>query len=322
MKKLLALLLVFTALFLLTACRKDGNGPVNTTTAFPAASTDPIGNTTTPADSIPETTAGNDTQPSTTHTHAYSSAVTSVATCTVDGLRTYACSCGETYTEAIPAAGHVWTSSTCAQPQVCSICNEPSGVVFDHAWVDATCTMAKYCANCYISEGSPLDHSWISATCTQAQHCSMCGEQVGSVADHSWIDATCTQAQHCSVCGETTGSTISHSYSNGKCTMCSKSDPNIVSIKVQGLPSSIYGYGTITEGTAYKSGNTIYLTVTIKRTGSHSGSISWELFGGGYQYNKSGRKDAPSSASVGSTFTVTITIPNVPEYSSYKIYVY
>ena len=41
--------------------------------------------------------------------HSYSSAVTTAATCTADGVTTCTCAnCGDTYTEAIPALGHSW----------------------------------------------------------------------------------------------------------------------------------------------------------------------------------------------------------------------
>ena len=40
------------------------------------------------------------------HEHIYQNSVTKQATCTEKGIRTYACSCGETYTEEIPALGH------------------------------------------------------------------------------------------------------------------------------------------------------------------------------------------------------------------------
>ena len=44
------------------------------------------------------------------HTHAYTSKVTKKATCTADGVKTYTCECGDSYTEAIKAAGHKYTT--------------------------------------------------------------------------------------------------------------------------------------------------------------------------------------------------------------------
>lgn len=50
------------------------------------------------------------------HTHSYTAAVTTAATCTAAGVRTYTCACGESYTESIPAAGHRYVDG------VCSVC--------------------------------------------------------------------------------------------------------------------------------------------------------------------------------------------------------
>lgn len=46
------------------------------------------------------------------HTHSYTSKVTKEPTCTATGTRTYTCSCGDKYTESIPAKGHNWKTET------------------------------------------------------------------------------------------------------------------------------------------------------------------------------------------------------------------
>ena len=45
-----------------------------------------------------------------THTHSYTSKVTKKATCTTNGVRTYTCSCGDSYTQTIAKTGHKYTS--------------------------------------------------------------------------------------------------------------------------------------------------------------------------------------------------------------------
>ena len=52
------------------------------------------------------------------HTHQYTSSITKQAACASDGVRTYTCSCGFSYTEAIPATGHDYVDG------VCSVCGE------------------------------------------------------------------------------------------------------------------------------------------------------------------------------------------------------
>ena len=49
------------------------------------------------------------TEPATqAHTHSYTATVTKQPTCTAEGVKTFRCSCGDSYTEAISAAGHVF----------------------------------------------------------------------------------------------------------------------------------------------------------------------------------------------------------------------
>ena len=49
------------------------------------------------------------TEPATqAHTHSYTATVTKQPTCTAEGVKTFRCSCGDSYTETIPAAGHVF----------------------------------------------------------------------------------------------------------------------------------------------------------------------------------------------------------------------
>ena len=47
------------------------------------------------------------------HTHNYTSSITTVATCTTPGVRTYTCSCGQSYIENIPASGHKFLDGVC-----------------------------------------------------------------------------------------------------------------------------------------------------------------------------------------------------------------
>ena len=55
-----------------------------------------------------------------THTHSYTAAVTTPATCGADGVLTYTCSCGATYTEPIPATGE----HTRGADGICTVCHD------------------------------------------------------------------------------------------------------------------------------------------------------------------------------------------------------
>jgi len=48
----------------------------------------------------------NTTQAEGTHTHDYAEEITTAATCEAEGVKTFTCECGDSYTEAIPATGH------------------------------------------------------------------------------------------------------------------------------------------------------------------------------------------------------------------------
>ena len=50
------------------------------------------------------------------HTHSYTSKITKQPTCTSTGVRTYTCSCGDSYTEIIPKIEHDYTSAITKQP--------------------------------------------------------------------------------------------------------------------------------------------------------------------------------------------------------------
>lgn len=76
------------------------------------------------------------------HIHQYTASTEREASCTLAGLRKYSCSCGNFYTEAIPAMGHIatdWTvveepttSAMGREQRTCRVCN----VVLDTRAVD------------------------------------------------------------------------------------------------------------------------------------------------------------------------------------------
>ncbi len=73
------------------------------------------------------------------HSHSYTSSVTTPATCTEKGIKTYTCSCGASYTESISATGHKpgnWETAslaTCTEAgesvKKCTVCGEVTQTV-------------------------------------------------------------------------------------------------------------------------------------------------------------------------------------------------
>ena len=53
-----------------------------------------------------------DTEKETTHTHAYTEVITTGATCEAEGVKTFTCECGDSYTEVIKAIGHSYEDYT------------------------------------------------------------------------------------------------------------------------------------------------------------------------------------------------------------------
>jgi hypothetical protein len=121
-----------------------------------------------------------------------SGTVTTQATCTEEGVKTFTCinNCGETATESIPATGHIWNDgettkeSTCTQPgektYTCTFCGETKTEAIE-ATGHSTETVIK---------------NEKKATCTQTGYsgdvyCKVCGEliqkgQTVSKVSHSW----------------------------------------------------------------------------------------------------------------------------------------
>ncbi|MBR7071008.1 MAG: hypothetical protein IKI29_02470 [Clostridia bacterium] len=75
------------------------------------------------------------------HTHDYMfSDITKEATCGEEGVITYSCSCGDSYTERIPkSTSHDWESATCTSPKRCKVCGKTEGEARGHTYASKTC---------------------------------------------------------------------------------------------------------------------------------------------------------------------------------------
>ncbi|MBQ6890581.1 MAG: hypothetical protein IJN53_06175, partial [Oscillospiraceae bacterium] len=134
------------------------------------------------------------------HKHSYSEKITTAATCDKAGVKTFTCSCGASYTEAIPALGHSEVTvkgyaATCDTDGLtdgvsCSVC---SAVITAQEAIPA------------------LGHDYVSSI--KAPTCTESGLRTNT----------------CNNCGDVTTEVIpasGHSYSNGSCTVCGAADPN------------------------------------------------------------------------------------------------
>ena len=172
------------------------------------------------------------------HTHSYTGKVTTAATCTKEGVKTYTCSCGGSYTESIEKIPHSYkttvTKPTCTDKGYttykCSSCGD--------SYKDDYVAAKGHSYGNYKSNGD--------ATCTKdgtkTGSCSACGAKntltdTGSAKGHSYkatvTAPTCTEKGYttnkCSVCGDSykdsyvnaTGHKFGSYTSNGDAT-CTK----------------------------------------------------------------------------------------------------
>ncbi len=97
---------------------------------------------------IPSVYLGGEIASESEHTHSWGEGeVTTAATCTTDGVKTYTCECGETKTEVIPATGHTWsaavysvdeTSGKVVWTRTCSVCGETETLGTEQLPADVT----------------------------------------------------------------------------------------------------------------------------------------------------------------------------------------
>ena len=138
----------------------------------------------------------NPTEPE--HTHSYTLTSEEAATCTEAGVKTYSCSCGDTYSDTIAALGHSYqiTSTTASD------CTTAGTTVY-------TCSR---CGDSYTVEEAPAGHQYTE-----------------SVTPASCTEKGCT-THTCSVCGDTYTDSetpaLGHDYVDGVCVRCDAVDPD------------------------------------------------------------------------------------------------
>lgn len=156
-----------------------------------------------------------------------SGTVTTAATCSSDGVKTYTCSCGKTRTEAIPKTGHNYVTetkgATCTEAgstkTYCSNCgavqSETAIAATGHSMIESwfgdkpTCTHGGYltvrCDKCGYVESSTsvpalehtraaeeLEHGNCCDLTRIRYYCSVCGTDLGheehtEPGDHDWV---------------------------------------------------------------------------------------------------------------------------------------
>ena len=156
------------------------------------------------------------TEPATqAHTHSYTATVTKQPTCTAEGVKTFRCSCGDSYTETISAAGHIFgayvynndatEAADGTETAACTICGAKdtrtaAGTKIAHVHnYTAAVTKAATCAE----EGVKTYTCSCGSSYTEAVPvvAHSFGEYVYN--DDATTEADGTKTATCSICGKT-----------------------------------------------------------------------------------------------------------------------
>ena len=156
------------------------------------------------------------TEPATqAHTHNYTATVTKQPTCTAEGVKTFRCSCGDSYTEAISAAGHVFgayvynndatEAADGTETAVCTICGAKdtrtaAGTKIAHVHnYTAVVTKAATCAEEGVKTYTCSCGSSYTETVPVIAH--SFGDYIYN--DDATTEKDGTRTATCSVCGKT-----------------------------------------------------------------------------------------------------------------------
>ncbi len=184
--------------------------------------------------------------------HTYSEKVTTQATCTEKGMKTFTCDCGDSFTEEIAALGHDYSSEviapTCANTgytqHICTRCGDTykdaivsalGHIYTESITTEPTCTsvgiktFACMCGSSYTQKISALGHNYtaavVSPTCTSQGYtlysCVRCDSSYKNSytpsTDHSYR-YTDNGNSHTAICIQCAYSlTQEHAYSDGVC---------------------------------------------------------------------------------------------------------
>ncbi len=245
------------------------------------------------------------------HKHSYTSTITTPATCTAKGVKTFTCSCGYSYTESIPAKGHDLSAWLIYQESTCT----ERGIRYKGCYTCEEVIEAEY-----IPLKDHTESDWIRdsyPTCTERgyahKECTVCGivtdtgyyEMTGHTEGNWEITkaATCsakgTRVKKCTVCKAVIKSEdiamTSHSAGNWEITQkatCTKNGTKVkkcvncgITVDTEVISATGHSYAVVSDvaPTCTKAGSKSYkcsscqytYTETIPATGHTDGK--WEI---------------------------------------------
>lgn len=133
-------------------------------------------------------------KPTPSHKHSYTSKVTKAATCVTAGVKTYTCSCGDSYTESIPATGnHSWVD------------DDPVWVIdrewYEDVWKGNYDVWVCYCGQEFYSADAISDHQKSKILAGESGHGGSYVDTRGRYETEHKTEGHYEYPKHCSVCG-------------------------------------------------------------------------------------------------------------------------
>lgn len=105
--------------------------PIPTVTSTPTPTPEPTATPTpestamsTPTPTPEPTATPTPTPTEIPHEHSYTDSITTEASCEAEGVRTFACECGDFYTEVIAATGHDYVTADGTKSRTCKVCGK------------------------------------------------------------------------------------------------------------------------------------------------------------------------------------------------------
>lgn len=199
MKKIIALILSFTILLTLCACRNDAKDTTSDSSGVVVEEIilDAGGN-----DDASDSDSNSPTQTTSSEgdkdcNHKYLSATCEdPSTCEKCGAtmgkplgHTYIgkgtdAKCARCNARKVPEHRHDYSAVTCENPAICSICGATSGRAIGHYGTDRNCESKTLCINCNKYEVEPTGHQYSKATCNSPERCKNCGKTRGKALGH------------------------------------------------------------------------------------------------------------------------------------------
>ncbi len=179
--------------------------------------------------------------------HSYTSKVTTAASCTKEGVKTYTCSCGDSYTERIAKTSHSYSVKNTGKTYLKSAATCTDAAIYYYS-----CTCGAKGTKSFTS-GDALGHSWSAWETVTAADCTKTGKQT----------------RECTRCDETESKTIAkkaHTIvtTEGKGASC------VATGLTDGKKCSVCGTVTVKQSVIAKEPHT-YETTTTKATTSTDG---------------------------------------------------